>query len=451
MSKKIDTRKRDIRNLVIVVSTTLIIGLVLLCVYFISGTNKVMTYKESSDIDYKVMLKDNEFYEKNYQDKNKGYIASIIDSILITNFNYNVDFSEDVNYDYSYKLVAEIDVKDQKNDNNIYHFSEVLSEKKNSTDLGDIKIDINNLSVNFPKYNNIISKFKNIYELNNITSDLNVNLYVTINNINGREVKKFSDKKVASLIVPLTQNTVSIDTSKNINLDNNVIELESGTYQTWLLGLGLVFILVGIIYTVCLVIYLKKSRTAQMIYDKEIRNIMSNYDGYIQRITDSYDIGTSQVLKIESFNDILEIRDTLKQPILMLENEKKDGTFFIIPATNNLIYTYALRVVDIKAKMDGKEVPTYNITEIIAQDFEKKKKYTDKYIKEQITMTTAMPKVDESNVIQGSKDKENNLYDQLERTSSFDFSSIQKEKKVEKKKKKKKKKAAKTETKKEDK
>ena len=78
-------------------------------------------------------------------------------------------------------------------------------------------------------------------------------------------------------------------------------------------------------------------------------------------------------------------------------------------------------------------------------------KYTDKYIKEQITMTTAMPKVDESNVIQGSKDKENNLYDQLERTSSFDFSSIQKEKKVEKKKKKKKKKAAKTETKKEDK
>jgi len=145
MSKKIDTRKRDIRNLVIVVSTTLIIGLVLLCVYFISGTNKVMTYKESSDIDYKVMLKDNEFYEKNYQDKNKGYIASIIDSILITNFNYNVDFSEDVNYDYSYKLVAEIDVKDQKNDNNIYHFSEVLSEKKNSTDLGDIKIDINNL------------------------------------------------------------------------------------------------------------------------------------------------------------------------------------------------------------------------------------------------------------------------------------------------------------------
>ncbi len=434
MSKKVDTRKKDIRKFVIVISCLLIAGILLLCFYFISGNKRVMTYKESSDIDYKVMLKDNEFYEDNYLDKDKGYIASIIDSILITNYNYKVDFSEDVDYDYSYKVVAEIDVKDQKNDNNIYHFSEVLSEKKNSKDRGDIDITISDLSVNFPKYNNIISKFKNIYELNNINSSLNVNLYVTINNINGRDVSKFNDKKVASLIVPLTLNTVSIDTSKNINVDNNVVELDGGNYIIWVLFLGLLLIIIGAVYAVCLVVYLRKSRTAQMIYDKEIKNIMNNYNGYIQRISDSYDIGTSQVLKIESFNDILEIRDTLKQPILMLENDKKDGTFFIIPATNNIIYTYALRVVDIKAKMDGKEVPTYNITEIIASDFKKNKKFTDKYIKEQITMTTAMPKVDESNVIKGSKDKDNKLYDQLEKTSSFDFSSLRKETKKAKKK-----------------
>ena len=157
MSKKVDTRKKDIRKFVIVISCLLIAGILLLCFYFISGNKRVMTYKESSDIDYKVMLKDNEFYEDNYLDKDKGYIASIIDSILITNYNYKVDFSEDVDYDYSYKVVAEIDVKDQKNDNNIYHFSEVLSEKKNSKDRGDIDITISDLSVNFPKYNNIIT------------------------------------------------------------------------------------------------------------------------------------------------------------------------------------------------------------------------------------------------------------------------------------------------------
>ena len=54
----------------------------------------------------------------------------------------------------------------------------------------------------------------------------------------------------------------------------------------------------------------------------------------------------------------------------------------------------------------------------------KKKKYTDKYIKDQITMTAAMPTVDEKNIIKGSKDKNTDLYDQLEKTSSYDLREI---------------------------
>ena len=103
------------------------------------------------------------------------------------------------------------------------------------------------------------------------------------------------------------------------------------------------------------------------------------------------------------------------------KNEQKNGTFFIIPATNSIIYTYAFRVVDIKAKIYGKEIPTYDITEIPHPDFKKNKKYTDKYIKDQITMTTAMRKVDVDNVIKGNKDKDTDLYDQLEKTSSYKF------------------------------
>jgi hypothetical protein len=163
-----------------------------------------------------------------------------------------------------------------------------------------------------------------------------------------------------------------------------------------------------------------------MIYEKEIKSIMNNYDSFIQRINGSYDIGTSQVIKIESFNDILEIRDTLKQPILMLENEEKNGTFFIIPATNSFIYTYALRVADIEAKMKGLEIPTYDITEITHENFLKNKKYTDDYIKDELTKTSLMPAVDSSNVIKGNKDKDTDLYDQLELTRSFNVEEIEK-------------------------
>ena len=260
-----------------------------------------------------------------------------------------------------------------------------------------------------------------IYDLNNIVSKLNINLYVNIQDIENA-TKDLKERKVSSLTIPLTEKTVSVDIGDESIVNNNKqIDLVRTTNSLWAISASILFFFVSIIYTMFLILYSRKTRTAQMIYEKEIKSIMSNYDSYIQKINGSYDIGTSQVLKIETFNDMLEIRDTLRQPILMLENEQKNGTFFIIPATNSIIYTYALRVVDIKAKIDGKEIPTYDITEIPHQDFKKKKKYTDEYIKDQITMTTAMKKVDADNVIKGNKDKDTNLYDQLEKTSSYKF------------------------------
>ena len=427
MSKKDKLRKKEIQNLIIMVVITATVGLLSLFLYFTIGKNQYIKYNENSQIDYKVYLKQNDFYDKEYLEKGKGYIASLIDTIN-TNFQYSIKFSKNVTYKYSYRIAAEVDVQDDKNDSNIYHFSEDLVEHSLTSNKGNLEIN-EELSIKYENYNNIISRFKDIYDLNNTDSTLNVYLYVNIQDIDKSNTTSLVDKKVSSLTIPLTLNTVSIDIGNNsITNNNNQIELSNPIDYNWILIISMFFIIISVLYVVFLIRYIEKTKTAQMVYEKEIKSILSNYDSYIQKITGTYDIGTSQVLKIESFNDMLEIRDTLKQPILMLENESKDGTFFIIPATNSIIYTYALRVIDIKAKMDGKEIPTYDITEIPHAEFMKKKKYTDQYIKEQITMTTAMPAVDEKNIIKGSKDKNTDLYDQLEKTSSFDLNEIRRAK-----------------------
>ena len=108
----------------------------------------------------------------------------------------------------------------------------------------------------------------------------------------------------------------------------------------------------------------------------------------------------------------------------MLENESESGTFFIIPATNSIIYTYALRIVDIEARMEGREKPAYEATEIPHGKVKKAKKYTKDYIDEEITRTSLTPIIDSENVIKGNKDKELDLYDQLELTRSFSIEEI---------------------------
>ena len=427
MSKKDNLRLNEIKNIVAMIILTIIIGIITLIFYFSGEKVQYISYNENSKVDYKVYLKENDFYKEEYLNKDQGYISNLI-KYISTDFDYYIKFSKEANFKYSYRISAEVDVKDENSDSNIYHFSEDLVTK--SDIVGNKSLDFDKkIDINYDEYNDKIRKFKDIYDLNNSISTLNINLYIAIDNIDDTSLN-INEKKVSSITIPLTEKTVSIDINNEIIQDNiNKMVINKVHNHNWILLISLVFLLFSVVYTIYLIIYSRRTRTAQMIYEKEIKSIMNNYDSYIQKISGTYDIGTSQVLKIESFNDMLEIRDTLKQPILMLENEKKNGTFFIIPATNSIIYTYALRVVDIKAKMEGKEVPTYDITEIPHADFQKNKKYTDKFIKDQIMMTTKLPSIDEKNVIKGSKSDED-LYNQLEKTSSFDLNEIRKAKKL---------------------
>ena len=424
--KNSEIRNIEIRNIILMVTITLIIGAISLMFYITKSKENYISYDEKSDVNYLVLLNDNEFYDTETKDKKQtGYVAALIRSIE-ANFRYKLDFYEKMTYRYSYSVVAELELSDKDTGNKIYHYTEDLKklDLKNSEGLLVISEDV---SIDYQKYNDIASKFKEVYDLTNVVAKLNVSLYSNVQNIDKSATTHFLNQKVCSLTIPVAEKTVSVDLKKDITDNvNQKVEAEIQENYGWILMISLTYVFISIVYIFYLLSYISKTRTAQMIYDKEIKSIMNHYDHYIQRITGSYNMGTSQVLKIESFSDMLEIRDTLKQPILMLENEAKDGTFFIIPATNSIIYTYALRVVDIKAKMDGNEVPTYDITEIPQMDFVKNKKYTDKYIKEQITMTTSMPVVDERNVIKGTKDEGKDLYDQLEMTRSFDVKEIRK-------------------------
>ena len=420
MARK-NSRKTIIGRLTTLAVIALLVGVVSFVLYGYFTHPHTLKYKEKSNVDYKVHILENDFFEEDYLEKDNQYISSIIDDID-TNLYYKLEMPKTVKYEYSYKAKAVIEVKEMSNNNSIYKIEEDLLNVTPVKGNGSLVID-EKLSIDYRKYNKLINNFKDVYDLKNTSSYVDVSLYINVNDISTTK-ENITEKKVVSLKIPLAENTISIDNpTRNVE---SYFTFGTKEYESidWVLFIGIVATVISIIIFLYDYIYVTKTRTAEMIYEKEIKSIINNYDSFIQKINGSYDIGTSQVIKIESFNDILEIRDTLKQPILMLENEEKNGTFFIIPATNSIIYTYALRVADIEAKMNGLEVPTYDITEITHENFLKNKKYTDDFIKDELTKTSLMPVVNDDNIIKGNKDKETNLYDQLELTSSFNIEAI---------------------------
>ena len=154
--------------------------------------------------------------------------------------------------------------------------------------------------------------------------------------------------------IPLTTKTVAIDISKSLvdaNQENFMACIEKSPFNFLFLVVAVVLFIIEIIVLVILVKYIIKTRTAESIYQRELQKILNNYKSYIQKINNSFDLSGYQVLQVDEFTDMLEIRDTLGQPILMTENKEKTGVYFIIPSNTKILYTYSLKVSKIKKQM----------------------------------------------------------------------------------------------------
>ena len=71
----------------LVVFSLIFISIFTMIKSFTFEKEKAVNYSESSNINYKVYLKKNNFYENEYLEGNSIYVASLIDKIYI-NFDY---------------------------------------------------------------------------------------------------------------------------------------------------------------------------------------------------------------------------------------------------------------------------------------------------------------------------------------------------------------------------
>ena len=128
----------------------LIIAITLFVLYAQRDEIYYVKYNETADIDYKVNLKENDYFKEEYLIKDKQYIASIIDDIN-ANFKYKLDLEEKLEYSYKYKILANINVLDVDTNKVVYTETENLVEEEIGT-RNDI-LEINeNVTINFSKY-----------------------------------------------------------------------------------------------------------------------------------------------------------------------------------------------------------------------------------------------------------------------------------------------------------
>ena len=318
-------------------------------------------YNESGSIDYDVYLKDNEFYDSPHQEKNQSYVASLIDKI-ITNFNYEIDMdAEDVNYRYSYTITSRLEILDNTSNIPIYNPEYTLIDVRNKLQNTSKRLTINEIVIlNYDQYNELASRFLQTYDLNDTTSNIVVTLNVDVlsdcNAFSGSSVDTYSSE----LRIPLTTKTVNVKMTSSVPAaESKMIACSRGAgsevFKTTAIVLGVVDALLISLLTAF--IYL--TRTADITYTARVKKILSQYKSYIQKIKNLFETQGYQVVLVDSFDELLEIKDTIQAPILMYENEDKTCTKFMIPTDSKLLYLFEIKVDGyVEPQPEPKEEPS---------------------------------------------------------------------------------------------
>ncbi|MBR7116182.1 MAG: hypothetical protein IKC87_00525 [Clostridia bacterium] len=303
-------------------------------------------YRESGSIEYNVFLKDNEFFEEDHLGKDQSYVASLIDKI-IADYSYEIDMdTDDVNYKYSYTIKSRLEIIDDTSKVAIFNPERELVNVQNKSQSSSNRLRINEIVViNYDEYNDLASRFLGTYDLTHTTSNIVITLEVDVlsdcNAFSGSSVDTYKSE----LRIPLTTKTVNIQmTSAVPDAEAKMIACQRGAgfeaFKTTAIVLGVAEIL----WILFMIAFIRLTRTEDITYTSRVKKIVSQYKSYIQKINNMFDTHGYQRILVDTFDEMLEIRDTIQAPILMYENEDKTCSKFIIPTDSKLLYLYEIKI-----------------------------------------------------------------------------------------------------------
>lgn len=303
-------------------------------------------YTEGGSIDYDVYLKPNDFYDSPYLEKNQSYVASLIDRI-IANFNYEIDMdADDVNYRYSYTITSRLEIIDDSSDAAIFNPEYELVNMQNKSQSSSNRLTINEIVVlNYDEYNDLANRFLETYDLKETTSNIVLTLKVDVlsdcNAFSGSSVDTYSSE----LRIPLTTQTVNIKMTSSVpDAEAKMMACTRGAGSEAFKTTAIVLGVVDVLAILLLVAFISLTRTADITYTARVKRILSQYKSYIQKIKNLFETRGYQLVQVDTFDEMLEIRDTIQAPILMHENEDKTCAKFLIPTDSKLLYLYEIKV-----------------------------------------------------------------------------------------------------------
>ena len=355
-------RMKWIKLQLLILAGILLLAALFSLLYQVFNRATYIPYMESGDLDYRVLLKENDFYDEPYAEEGKAYVTALIDAVEV-DFSYNLLMAaNNVNFEYAYRVSAVMKVTD-KSGAVIYEYEDPLVPETRREKTGNSLMIGQVVVVDYAKYNELAQSFVEFYELENTKSTLYLQMNISV--IGASE--SFSDDKrnsyVMALNVPLADKTVTMSVSSSVEEgDNFILAVESETAKNVFFVLMIVFWILTVLGGGFLVVFIYITRNDDINYEINVKRVYKSYQSFIQKLSNHFDDSGYRVLMLAGITELLEIRDTIQAPVLMDENDDKTCTRFLVPTNSSILYVYEIKAEDFDRIYAEEETAAEEIT-----------------------------------------------------------------------------------------
>lgn len=288
------------------------------------------TYHIQNGLDYRVYLYDNKFYEEEYLESDHTYPTDLIKKVAVDfSYQYSNSILQNIVYDYNVVATLSGNYNDPEN-NDLLVKKYVLKDTINNELSNQNTLIINEtFDIDFPFYRNLIKDYETQLKITLISK---LDVLVTVN----IKTDEFSDTKTFNLSIPLTDATTRF--TKEYIADDSQVLMNEGykkqiDYSKVTIGsILLVSSIIAFMYVFrSLFLVTKKNQ-----YQKELNRILKNYGEVIVEVGNKMDMSNLQLLEIKSIEDMIDLEEELKTPILYYEKEENMEGWFMIKKDDQL-------------------------------------------------------------------------------------------------------------------
>lgn len=326
----------------LVIIATVLTGII---IFNVNRKDLVVNYDEEINTDYKVYLADNEFFTKNYLEHNRDYISEIID-LIVVNFKYNSKLKLKHNYIYCSKITANLEILGNDSKKILYNKEDVLFERDNIKTNENLNISTD-ISVDYNKYNDIANSFKSAYGLDT-ESYLIVTMKIKKDSLNEDSKFSISSDSDMYLTIPLSERAIDVELNfVDINRKSSMIVRERLVLKNTLYLVVAGFSIFMGLYVMIMTMRKYRVPDNNKVYDAYIKKLLREYDRLIAESKTIISFEDKEVIKVNTFNELLDIHDNLTLPIMYYNVTSHVKSYFYI-AHQNIVYLYTVKASDLE-------------------------------------------------------------------------------------------------------